>query len=64
MPLIDVGNVAIVSKGLHILSNAYEPLNEVQENSTKNWFRAKKSVPTQTLLTNTEFWELVRWTAE
>ena len=60
MSTIDLGNVAIVSKGLHILANTYEPLNEVQEDITKNWYRAKKAVPAQTELSDTEFWELVR----
>jgi len=57
---IDLGNVAIVSKGIHSLDEAYEPLNEVQDEFTQNWYRAKKSVPAQIALDNEEYWELVR----
>ena len=59
MTEIDLGNVAIVSKGIHNIGNTYEPLNEVQDEN-KNWFRAKKSVPAQTPLSDVDFWELVR----
>ena len=60
METIDLGNVAIVSKGTHDKTLTYEKLNEVQEESTRNWYRAKKNVPEQIELNSEEYWELVR----
>jgi len=54
MTTTDLGVVKPVNKGAHVLSNAYEILNMVQESG--NVYMANKDVPVNIPVTNLEYW--------
>ena len=53
------GKVRIVPKGLWKNNVTYEVLDTVYDESKQKYYIAKQTVPSGTLLTNTNYWEIV-----